>query len=675
MVTFRILVSFILLFSMLSIYVEGDNVRRTIVCEADDFRELGMDMKMLVFCDKSLPFRQRAKDLVDRMTLEEKVAQLGNKATGVERLNLPAYEWWSEALHGVSDIGPGTRFDNITRAATSFPPVILTAASFNESLWKAIGVAVSNEARALHNVGLSGLTFWSPTINVVRDPRWGRATETPGEDPFVVGRYAVNYVRGLQDVVGYEVNATYPNSRPIKVAACCKHYGAYDVDNWNGIDRYHFDAQVAERDMIETLHYPFEMCVKEGDAASLMCSYNRVNGVPACADPKLLNETIRGLWDLHGYIVADCDSVEVMVSGHKYLNDTPVSAVAQSLKAGLDLDCGDFVPKYGVEAVLNGKVAEAKLDEALKNLYVVLMRLGWFDGSPGNYGALGRDDICSPASLELAAEAARQGIVLLKNENNILPLRPPPRDQKRFIVGVVGPHANATEAMIGNYALKSGVTCRYVTPLAGLGSYADVKYAPGCTDVKCKSDAGIKAAIDATRDTDVTVLFVGLDLSIEAESLDRTDLNLPGYQQKLIEDFADANVQKNIPTVVVIFSAGGIDITALLNNPKLQRASAIMVVDVKNSGNTDGAHVLILYTSPPSYIPGVPIKKVAAFQRVFIKSGQTSSVEFNVNVCKTFSIVGADSYEVLPAGNHGIFIGDAQTSISATIPLSFSLVN
>ncbi|KAF9619574.1 hypothetical protein IFM89_007401 [Coptis chinensis] len=168
----------------------------------------------------------------------------GCPAPGVERLNLPPYQWWSEVLHGVSDVGPGTHFDNITRAATSFPPVILTAASFNESLWKAIGVAVSNEARALHNVGLSGLTFWSPTINVVRHPRWGRATETPGEDPFVVGRYAVNYVRGLQDVVGYEVNATYPNSRPIKFAACCKHYGAYDVDNWNGIDRYHFDAQV-----------------------------------------------------------------------------------------------------------------------------------------------------------------------------------------------------------------------------------------------------------------------------------------------------------------------------------------------------------------------------------------------------------------------------------------------
>ncbi|KAF9589066.1 hypothetical protein IFM89_018328 [Coptis chinensis] len=248
------------------------------------------------------------------------------------------------------------------------------------------------------------------------------------------------------------------------------------------------------------------MCVKEGDATSLMCSYNRVNGVPACADPKLLNETIRGLWDLHGL--------------------------------------WRLCSKYEVEAVLNGKVAEAKLDEALKNLYVILMRLGWFDGSPGNYGALGRDDIYSPASLELVAEAARQCIVSLKNENNILPFRPPPCDKKRFIVGVVGPHANAIEAMIGNYALKSSVTCRYVTPLAGLGSYVDVKYAPGCTDVKCKCDAGIKAAIDATRDTDVTVLFVGLDLSIEAESLDRTDLNSPGYQQKLIEDFTDTNVYK-----------------------------------------------------------------------------------------------------------------------------------
>ncbi|KAF9619032.1 hypothetical protein IFM89_004376 [Coptis chinensis] len=394
---------------------------------------------------------------------------LAIKQQGWNGLIFLAYEWWSEALHGVLDVGHGTHFDGITRSATSFPPVILTTAAFNESLWKTIGVAVSNEARALHNAGLSGLTFWSPTIKVVRDPR------------------------------------------PIKAAVCCKHYGAYDVDNWNGIDRYHFDVQVAERDLIETLHYPFEMCVKEGDAASLMCSYNRVNGVLACANPRLLNDTVRGLSYLHGYIVVDCDSVEVMVSGQKYLNDTPVDAVAQSLNAGLDLDCGDYVPKYGGEAIKKGKVAEAKLEEALKNLYIVLMRLGWFDGIPGNYSALGRDDICSPASLELAAEAARQGIVLLQNDNNILPLCPPPRGQKKFTVGVVGPHANATVARI-----------------------------------------------------------------MPAESLDRSDLSFPGFQQDMVEDFADANVLNNVPTIVAIFSVGGIDITTLLNNSKLQQASAIV---------------------------------------------------------------------------------------------------
>lgn len=193
------------------------------------------------FCDTSLSYEVRAKDLVTRLTLQEKVKQLVNAASGISRLGVPAYEWWSEALHGVSNLGPGTRFNATVPGATSFPAPISSAASFNETLWFKMGQVVSTEARAMYNAGLAGLTYWSPNVNVFRDPRWGRGQETPGEDPLVVSRYAVNYVRGLQEVDG-EANSS--TSDKLKVSSCCKHYTAYDLDNWKGFDRFHFDAKV-----------------------------------------------------------------------------------------------------------------------------------------------------------------------------------------------------------------------------------------------------------------------------------------------------------------------------------------------------------------------------------------------------------------------------------------------
>ncbi|XP_059639117.1 probable beta-D-xylosidase 5 [Cornus florida] len=515
-------------------------------------------MKDFAFCDKSLPYDVRVKDLIDRMTLLEKVRQIGDTAYGVSRLGLPRYEWWSEALHGVSDVGmdnsKGSFFDEDVPGATSFPTVITTTASFNESLWKLIGQAVSTEARAMHNLGHAGLTFWSPNINVVRDPRWGRALETPGEDPYVVGTYASNYVRGLQDVPGTE-NATDLNTRPLKVAACCKHYAAYDVDKWKGVDRFHFDARVTEQDMVETFLRPFEMCVKDGDVSSVMCSFNRINGIPICADPKLLKDTIRGEWELHGYIVSDCDSIDAMLTGHNWLEDGPEDAVAQSLKAGLDLDCGAYYTNYTRNAVVQGKVKEAEVDKALKNLYIVLMRLGFFDGSP-QFKSLGRADVCSPEHIELAAHAAKEGIVLLKNVNETLPLN----HAKIKTLAVVGPHANATKVMIGNYA---GVPCRYKSPISGFSEFGKVKYEKGCGDVKCKNETFIFPAVQAAEKADATIIVVGLDLSIEAEERDRTDLLLPGYQKQMINQVANAS---RGPVILVIMSSGGVDISFAKNN-------------------------------------------------------------------------------------------------------------
>ncbi|KAJ7968895.1 Beta-D-xylosidase [Quillaja saponaria] len=514
-------------------------------------------MSNFAYCDSSLPFAVRVKDLVDRMTLMEKINQLGDNAFGVPRIGLEKYEWWSEALHGVSNVGRGTHFDNLIPGATSFPTVILTAASFNESLWKTIGQAVSTEARAMYNLGRAGLTYWSPTINVARDPRWGRITETPGEDPFVVGTYASNYVRGLQDVEGTE-NVTDLNSRPLKVSACCKHAAAYDVDNWLGVDRYHFDARVTEQDMVETFLRPFEMCVKDGDVSSVMCSYNRVNGIPTCADPRLLKETIRGDWDLHGYIVADCDSIEVMVDFHKWLGDTQEDAVAQTLKAGLDLDCGDYYTQFTGPAAKQGKVREEDIDKSLKYLYTVLMRLGFFDGSP-SFNSLGKNDVCSDKHIELATEAAREGIVLLKN-NKTLPLQ----SSKFRKIAVVGPHANATSAMIGNYA---GIPCQITAPIDGFSKYGKVIYEMGCGEVLCKNESFIFPAMKAAKNADATVILAGLGLSVEQESLDRVDLLLPGYQTQLINQVAA--VSKG-PVILVIMSAGGVDISFAKENENIK---------------------------------------------------------------------------------------------------------
>ncbi|KAM3292877.1 hypothetical protein ACQJBY_036482 [Aegilops geniculata] len=399
----------------------------------------------------------------------------------------------------------------------------------------------------MYNLGKGGLTYWSPNINVVRDPRWGRALETPGEDPFVVGRYAVNFVRGMQDVPGHEV-ASDPMSRPLKTSACCKHYAAYDVDDWYGHTRFKFDARVEERDMVETFQRPFEMCVRHGDVSSVMCSYNRVNGIPACADARLLSGTIRRDWGLHGYIVSDCDAVRVMTDNATWLGYTAVESTAAVLKAGLDLDCGeswivqdgkpvmDFLTTYGLEAVQKGKTRESDVDNALTNLYMTLMRLGYFDGMP-RYESLNEKDICSDDHRSLALDGARQGMVLLKNHGGLLPLDP----KKLGAVAVRGPHAEAPEKIMdGDY---TGPPCRYVTPQEGISK-----------DVKISHHANL------------TIYFGGINMHIEREGNDREDLLLPKNQTEEILHIAAASPN---PIVLVILSGGGIDISFAQGNPKI----------------------------------------------------------------------------------------------------------
>ncbi|KAJ7980341.1 Beta-D-xylosidase [Quillaja saponaria] len=539
--------------------------------------------RSLKFCRVHVPIHVRVRDLIGRLTLREKIRLLVNNAIDVPRLGIQRYEWWSEALHGVSNVGPGTRFGGAFPRATSFPQVITTAASFNQSLWQQIGRVVSDEARAMYNGGMAGLTYWSPNVNIFRDPRWGRGQETPGEDPVLAGKYAASYVQGLQG------NGA---GNRLKVAACCKHFTAYDLDNWNGVDRLHFNARVSKQDLEDTYNVPFKSCVVEGKVASVMCSYNQVNGKPTCADPDILRNTIRGQWRLNGYIVSDCDSVGVLYDDQHYAR-TPEEAAADTIKAGLDLDCGPFLALHTEGALRNGLLSMADIDNALANTITVQMRLGMFDGEPSNqpYGNLGPGNVCTPSHQELALQAARQGIVLLQNRGRSLPLS----TAHHHTVAVIGPNSDVTFTMIGNYA---GVACGYTTPLQGIRRFARTVHQVGCRDVACNGNELFGKAEVAARHADATVLVMGLDQSIEAEFRDRVSLLLPGHQQELVSRVALAS---RGPVVLVLMCGGPVDVSFAKNNPRI---GAILWVGYPGqAGGAAIADVLFGTTNPGGKLP------------------------------------------------------------------------
>nr|XP_043637187.1 probable beta-D-xylosidase 2 [Erigeron canadensis] len=569
---------FFLILFLLCVTWSAGNARRPFACDPRNAA-----VKGLPFCKVNLPIDVRVRDLLSRLTLKEKLGLLVDNATAIPRLGIDEYEWWSEALHGVSNVGPGTRFGGQFPGATAFPQVITTAASFNTTLWEEIGRVVSDEARAMYNGGVAGLTYWSPNINIFRDPRWGRGQETPGEDPIVAGEYASRYVRGLQ--------GNLPGDR-LKVAACCKHYTAYDLDNWSGTDRFHFNAKVSRQEMVDTFEVPFRQCVTQGKVASVMCSYNQVNGIPTCADPRLLRDTIRGAWRLNGYIVSDCDSVGVFYDKQHY-TATPEEAAADAIKAGLDLDCGPFLAKHSQGAVDRGLLKETDIDSALLNTLTVQMRLGMFDGDSTAkiFGNLGPKDVCTPANQELALEAARQGIVLLKNHGPSLPLSP----RRHPTVAVIGPNSDVTVTMIGNYA---GIACGYTTPLQGIARYTRTIHQPGCRNVKCKNSHLFGDAMGAARQADATVLVMGLDQTIEAEFVDRNGLLLPGYQQELVSKVAAASKG---PVILVLMSGGPVDVSFAEHDPRI--GAIVWVGYPGQAGGTAIADVLFGTHNPGGKLP------------------------------------------------------------------------
>lgn len=409
--------------------------------------------------------------------------------------------------------------------------------------------------RAFYNAKHAGLTFWTPNVNIYRDPRWGRGQETPGEDPFLTSEYAVAFVRGLQGDAPEHGNGSRANTTSfLKVSATCKHFSSYSQE----VPRHRNDAIVTKRDQLDTYFPAFEACVKRGHVSSIMCSYNAVNGIPACADRALLTDIVRTQWGFDGYIVSDCGAVADVIYNHHY-TQTPEQTCATTVNAGMDLNCGDFLAQHAASALEAGLLRKPAVLTALKHLFRVQMRLGMFEQGGQPFQDITPRMIDSPAHRQLALDAARQAVVLLKNTNATLPLARRAFDNASL--ALVGPHFDASAVLLGNY---QGIPSHIVTPLDGVRSFAKtVTVARGCKVSGEKVpdfDNAERVITHAAR----VVLFVGLDQTQEREEIDRAHLRLPGFQTELI---ALALRKASAPIVLVVISGGSVDLSAYKTHP------------------------------------------------------------------------------------------------------------
>lgn len=416
--------------------------------------------QLFPFQNPNLSVEERVNDLANRLTLQEKITQMVFNAPAIERLGIPEYNWWNESLHGVARNG----------LATVFPQAIGLAATWNKELVHQVGNVISDEARAKYNDGISknqrglyqGLTFWSPNINIFRDPRWGRGQETYGEDPYLTGKIAVNFIKGLQ--------GNDPNY--FKVVATSKHYAVHSGPE---PDRHSFNAEVSEYDLRETYLPAFKMSVQDANVQSIMCAYNSLRGNACCSNEPLLNKILREEWGFNGYVVSDCWAIQDIWQFHKQAEDAK-EAAAISVKAGTDLNCGVSF-KYLFEAYKNNLVGEEEINVAFKRLFNARFKLGMFDPiEMVPFNKINLDVVDSKKHKELALQTARESIVLLKNENNLLPLNKNIRS-----IAVIGPNANDVEVLLGNY---NGFPSIAVTPLEGiqkkLKSKTKIYYETGC---------------------------------------------------------------------------------------------------------------------------------------------------------------------------------------------------
>lgn len=407
-----------------------------------------------VYLNPNLDFQERVDDLVSRLTLEEKVKQMEANAPAIERLGVPAFTYQGEALHGLAEAQGGRLMQ-----ATSFPQSIAMGSSWNPDLMKEVTTAISDEARAFYNQGEMDISFWSPNINVLRDPRWGRNDEAYSEDPYLMSKIAVAFVKGLQG----------EHPKYLKTVASPKHF----VANNSEYNRHDGSSDVEERWLREYYFPAYKACFQEGGAFSTMCAYNRVNGVPACGNEWLLTTVLRNEWGFQGYVVSDCGAIMDIYKNHEYV-ETAQQASVLAVKAGCELNCGLVYEDALLDAVKKGLISEDEIDTAVKRLFLVRYKLGLFapkEEMP--YSNISADVIESKEHQELALQAAREGIVLLKNDN-MLPLSKGIKS-----LAVIGP--NADNCVLGSY---SGAPSRRISVLQGIkekvGKNVEVHYEKGC---------------------------------------------------------------------------------------------------------------------------------------------------------------------------------------------------
>lgn len=673
----------------------------------------------------TLSNEERIDFLIQEMTLEEKTSQLLDVCPAIKRLNIPEYNWWNEALHGVARNG----------RATVFPQAIAFGATFDEDLILRVGNAISDEARAKYNEAIkidnrsryAGLTFWSPNVNIFRDPRWGRGQETYGEDPYLTSRIGVNFVKGLQG----------DDPKYMKAAACAKHYAVHSGPEEL---RHEFNALVNKKDLFETYLPAFKALVQEAKVEGVMGAYNRTLGEPSSGSPYLLQNILREDWGFKGYIVSDCGAISDFHRFHK-VTKTPEESAALALKSGTTINCGN-VYKVLKSALNQNLITEDLIDKRLKESFITRFKLGMFDPIGKNpYDAISSEVVDSEKHRRLAKEVAQKSIVLLKNSNNILPLE---KDIRTLYV--VGPHATSEEVLLGNYY---GLTSNTQTILDGIVS----KVSPG-TSINYKS--GVLPFTDNVNpidwttgeagQADVCIAVMGISALLEGEEGeaiassdkgDRKTLKLPENQINFLKKiksksnkplvlvltggspiaipelhdivdavvftwysgeeggnavadilFGDVSPSGKLPitfpksidqlpayedynmtgrtykymTEEPLYPFGfGLSYTAFEYNNLNIDSNYKATVQITNKGKLDAEEVVQLYISSPFAGKGDPIYDLKSFKRIQIKSGETKTVTFNLSK-QTFNQFNIDGKSVLKKGNYTIYVGGSLPS-------------
>ncbi|HEX8428181.1 glycoside hydrolase family 3 N-terminal domain-containing protein [Hymenobacter sp.] len=535
-----------------------------------------------LYLNPTQPLNARVNDLLSKLTLEEKVSQMLDSSPAVPRLNVPAYYWWNEALHGVGRSG----------GATVFPQAIGLGATFDEDLALRVATAISDEARAMYNVAVAknyrlrygGLSFWTPNINIFRDPRWGRGQETYGEDPTLTGRLGVAFVKGLQG----------NDPKYLKVAACAKHYAVHSGPEKL---RHEFDAKASPQDLRETYLPAFKALV-DAKVEAVMCAYNSTNGEPCCGNTFLLNDVLRKEWGFRGHVVSDCGALDDLYQGHKVV-ETKTEAAALALQRGVNLNCGDTYTAL-VDAVKQGLVKETQIDSSLAVLLRTRFKLGLLDPQNTNpYDAIPVSVINSDKHRQLAKEVALKSIVLLKN-NGVLPLR---NDLPTYFV--TGPNAASVDALLGNYYGVNGQITTILEGLtAGIQPGSQLQYKPGILLDRPNVNPIDWTTGDA-KGSDATIVVLGINGLLEGEegeaiasphAGDQLDYNLPANQIEFLKKLRAGNKK---PVVAVITGGSPMDLQEV---HELADAVVLAWYPGEEGGNAV-ADIIFGKTSPSGKLP------------------------------------------------------------------------